>query len=90
MRCASSRGGFQKGAFGQKGKIIAAVGWAGRVGLVENGSWAPAAGKIMKALVESMKGMTLAEPMVSLRSAMKREQEDELKALASALASPEA
>ena len=40
-----------------------------RVGLIENGTWAPAAAKLMRAVLESMKDMAVCEPVVSLRSA---------------------
>ena len=40
-----------------------------RVGLIENGTWAPAAAKLMRAVLESMKDMAVCEPSVSLRSA---------------------
>lgn len=41
-----------------------------KVGLVENGSWAPVAGKLMKEAVSAMKDMTLCDTMVSIRSAL--------------------
>lgn len=40
------------------------------VALVENGSWAPMAGKLMRAEVEAMPGMTVAEPVVAIRTRM--------------------
>ncbi|MBR5428872.1 MAG: FprA family A-type flavoprotein [Clostridia bacterium] len=55
------------------------------VGLVENGSWAPSAGKVMKAEFEGMKDITLLEPFVSIRSALNAESEAALEALADAL-----
>ena len=55
------------------------------VGLVENGSWAPSAGKVMKAEFEGMKEITLLEPLVSIRSALNAESEAALEALADAL-----
>lgn len=42
-----------------------------RIALLENGSWAPCAGKAMKALIKPMKNITLVEPMVTIRSRMK-------------------
>ena len=42
-----------------------------RVALVENGSWAPSAGKVMRTLLEQMKDITIVEPMVTIRSRMK-------------------
>ena len=45
------------------------------VGLMENGSWAPAAGKLMKAAFEGMKNITVLEPVVSIRSALNADSE---------------
>ncbi len=56
------------------------------IGLVENGSWAPAANKKMHELVSSMKNMTILEPMVSIRSSIDDESLAALDELASALA----
>lgn len=55
------------------------------VGLVENGSWAPSAGRCMKAHLENMKGLRVVEPMVSIRSSLKPETEQALAALADQL-----
>ena len=38
------------------------------VGIVENGSWAPMAGKLMKAYLEAMKDVQICEPVVSIKS----------------------
>ena len=40
------------------------------VGLMENGSWAPMAGKIMKESLSQMKEITIAEPVVSIKSTL--------------------
>ena len=56
-----------------------------KVGLVENGSWAPMAGKQMRAYFEGMKEISIVEPMVTIRSVMNEKNEEELKALADAL-----
>lgn len=55
------------------------------VGLIENGTWGPMSGKHMRTYLESMKEITIAEPQVTLRSAMKEETEVQLTALAEAL-----
>lgn len=39
-----------------------------RVGLVENGSWAPCAGRIMKDILSGLKNIEIIEPMVTIRS----------------------
>ena len=41
------------------------------VGIVENGSWAPMAGKLMKAYLETLKDIQICEPVVSIKSVMK-------------------
>ena len=56
-----------------------------KVGIVENGTWAPSAGKAMKELLEQMKDTTLVEPVVTLRSAMKESDIPALEALAEAV-----
>ena len=50
--------------------------------LIENGSWAPQSGKIMRAMVEEMKDMTVLGDTVTLKSAMQPAQEADLAALA--------
>lgn len=40
------------------------------VGMIENGSWAPMAGKHMRAMFESMKNITICEPVVTIKSTM--------------------
>ncbi len=55
------------------------------VGIVENGSWAPMAGKLMKAYLEAMKDIQICEPIVSIKSAMKEADEKNLDALAEAV-----
>ena len=56
-----------------------------KVALIENGTWAPMAGKLMRAAFESMKQITLLEPMVTIPSAMKEQQVAELDKLAEIL-----
>ena len=55
------------------------------VGLIENGSWAPMAGKVMRGLLEGCKDVTILEPVVSIRSALNAESEAQLAALKDAL-----
>ena len=56
-----------------------------RVGIVENGSWAPSAGKTMRAMLEQMKDITVVEPVVTLRSRMKEADVATLQTLADAM-----
>ena len=56
-----------------------------RVGIIENGSWAPCAGRVMKGMLETMKEIKIVEPMVTIRSAMKQGDIPALEALADAI-----
>ncbi len=57
-----------------------------KVGIIENGTWAPMAGKKIREAFESMKDIEIVEPMVTIKSAVKPETLEQLKALADALA----
>ena len=56
------------------------------VALIENGSWAPSAARVMKELLGQMKEITLVEPAITIRGAVKPEDEAALAALAAQLA----
>ena len=56
-----------------------------RFGIVENGSWAPSAGRVMKEMIEAMKDCEIVEPMVTIRSRMKPADEAQLALLAEAM-----
>ncbi len=56
-----------------------------KVGIIENGSWAPTAAKSMKALLEGAKQLSIAEPVVTIKSAMKAEDLPQMEALAEEL-----
>ncbi len=56
-----------------------------KAAIVENGSWAPMSGKLMKAYLEGMKNITLVEPTVTIKSTMSEKNLEELNALADAL-----
>ncbi|MBQ9867376.1 MAG: MBL fold metallo-hydrolase [Lachnospiraceae bacterium] len=56
-----------------------------KVALVENGSWAPTAGRVMKQYIEGFKDVELVEPMVTIKSTLKEENIEQLKALAEEL-----
>ena len=58
-----------------------------RVGLVENGSWAPSAAKTMRPMLEAMKQVEVVEPVVTLRGSMKEADVAQLEALAEAMMS---
>ncbi|MGM9680249.1 MAG: FprA family A-type flavoprotein [Eubacteriales bacterium] len=55
------------------------------VGLIENGSWAPLAAKIMKGMFEGCKNLTFAEPVVTVKSALNEASEAQIEALADAM-----
>lgn len=52
------------------------------VGLIENGSWAPAAARKMRAALENMKDIEIVEPVITVRGAMKSEYMAQLSLLA--------
>lgn len=58
-----------------------------RFGIVENGSWAPSAGRVMREMIESMKDCEIVEPLVTIRSRMKPADEEQLTKLAEAMLS---
>lgn len=55
------------------------------VGILENGSWAPMAGKLMREYVESFKDCVVAEPVVTIKSTLSDASRAQLKELAQAL-----
>ena len=57
------------------------------IGLIENGSWAPMAAKVMRGMLEGSKELTILEPVVKIQSAMNDESAAQLDALAAALLS---
>ncbi|WP_155993350.1 FprA family A-type flavoprotein [Prevotella sp. P6B1] len=56
-----------------------------KFGIIENGSWAPTAGKTMRTMIEALKDCEIVEPMVTIRSRMKTTDEPLLEQLAEAL-----
>ncbi|MBQ2712749.1 MAG: FprA family A-type flavoprotein [Clostridia bacterium] len=57
-----------------------------KVGIIENGTWAPMAAKKMTAYLEGCKNLTYLSPTVTLRSAMTEQNRAEIAQLAKALA----
>ena len=55
------------------------------VGIIENGSWAPLADKIIKGMLEKCKNLTFANTGVKILSGVKQENIDQIKALAKEL-----
>lgn len=56
-----------------------------KIALIENGSWAPSAGRCMKELVSKMKNIDLCENLVTIKSTMKENNNLELENLADEL-----
>lgn len=56
-----------------------------KVALIENGTWAPMAGKKMKEYFESMKNITLCDTVVTVKSTLNETSAEQLKALADEL-----
>ena len=55
------------------------------VGLMENGSWAPMAAKVMKGMLEKCKNLTYLDPVVTIQSAMNDANRQQIADLAAAL-----
>ena len=56
-----------------------------KVGIIENGSWAPSAGRVMKEMLSTMPNIEIVEPMVTIRSRMKSTDIPALESLANSL-----
>ena len=55
------------------------------VAIIENGSWAPTAGRQMRTLLESLPGITIIEPIVTITSRLKADTTTQLHQLATNL-----
>ncbi len=55
------------------------------VAIVENGSWAPTAGRVMRSMLEGMKNIKIVEPMITLRSRMSSADIEQIEHLAEEL-----
>jgi flavorubredoxin len=55
------------------------------IGIIENGSWAPAAAKVMKSIIETMKDVVVCETIVSIKSTMNEENLKQMEELANQL-----
>ena len=55
------------------------------VGLIENGSWAPTAAKTMRNILDTMKNITVVEPVVTIKSVLKKTDIPALNQLADAI-----
>ena len=57
-----------------------------KVGIIENGSWAPMAGKLVKELLSEMKDITIYEPIVTIKTSMKDATIEQMEKLAKEVA----
>ncbi len=55
------------------------------IGLMENGSWAPTAAKVMRGMLEGCKGITFTDTAVRIMSALNDENREQIEALAAEL-----
>lgn len=56
-----------------------------RVAILENGSWAPTAGKVMRAMLDEMKSIDVVDPVVTIKSRMKESDKAAIKEMVSEL-----
>lgn len=55
------------------------------VAIMENGSWAPTAARVMKAELEGMKNIEIVEPVITIKSTLKLDNVEQMKELAKVL-----
>lgn len=55
------------------------------VAIMENGSWAPTAARVMKTQLEGMKNIDIIEPVITIKSTMKPDNVEQMKELAKVL-----
>ena len=55
------------------------------IGIIENGSWAPSAGRVMKEELSKMKNINIVEPMITIKSVLKDENIENMRKLISEL-----
>lgn len=53
-----------------------------KIGIIENGTWAPSAGKCMKEIITQMKNIEMIEPIVTIKSTLKEDSKKQLEELA--------
>ena len=56
-----------------------------KVGIIENGSWAPTAGRCMKKMLQEMKNLDIIEPTITIKSTMNEQNVEEMNKLAEGL-----
>ncbi len=53
-----------------------------KIGIIENGTWAPSAGRCMKEIISNMKDITIYEPTITIMSTLNEETSKKLEELA--------
>ena len=53
-----------------------------KIGIIENGTWAPSAGKAMKNIIDGMKEIDFCDNMVTIKSRMNEDSKKEMEKLA--------
>ncbi|MBR0417973.1 MAG: flavin reductase [Erysipelotrichaceae bacterium] len=56
-----------------------------KIGLIENGSWAPLAAKTMKEMLSKQKNLTIVEPTVTIKSSLSPENDEQFDKLSAAM-----
>ncbi len=56
-----------------------------KVGIIENGSWAPSAAKVMKSILETLKGVSIADPVVTIKTTLNGQSEEQMNLLVDAM-----
>lgn len=56
-----------------------------RVGIIENGTWAPSAARCMKEILDKMKNIEICEPVVTIKSRVKPETREKMNELANSI-----
>ena len=56
-----------------------------KVAIIENGSWAPSSGRCMKKILQEMKNLDIIEPILTIRSRMNKQNEEQMNKLAEEL-----
>ena len=56
-----------------------------RVAIIENGSWAPSSGRCMNKILQEMKNIDIIEPILTIKSRMNKQNEEQMNKLAEEL-----
>ena len=56
-----------------------------KIGIIENGSWAPNAAKVIKGMLYTMKNIEIIEPVVTIKTKLSKLSEEKMKELEDAI-----